>query len=185
MNEVLIGHPDFITADTHFLHRNIVKYSGRPDNHDEVMIKAWNSVVKPSSTILHLGDLVWWGEEIPAFSRIAERLNGEKFLIKGNHDNWSDQQYLNWGFKVIDPYRCTYNKDWIVKFHHYSDPKKSGTLYDDEILFHGHVHNNYDEHSGLRKFNVGVDLWWGRPLVFEDAVNKVINRVEYMKRKDK
>lgn len=78
----------WIISDTHFGHENIIKYCNRPfkdtQEMDEHMIEQWNKVVKPGDKIYHLGD-VFFGEENA--SKIFPRLNGQKRLILGNHDN--------------------------------------------------------------------------------------------------
>ena len=57
----------FFTADTHFFHRNIIKYCNRPFHSvgemNETMIANWNAVVKPRSIIYHLGDFGLGTEE--------------------------------------------------------------------------------------------------------------------------
>ena len=78
----------FFTADTHFGHANIIRYVNRPFNnvnlHDKTLIDNWNMVVEPGDRVYHLGDFGFG----PPFSliNILKQLNGEKFLIKGNHD---------------------------------------------------------------------------------------------------
>ena len=50
----------FFTADTHFGHANIIKYTNRPfdsPNHmDDILIANWNAVVGPDDEVYHLGD---------------------------------------------------------------------------------------------------------------------------------
>lgn len=78
----------FYISDTHFGHKNIIGYDQRPyftvAEMDEDMIQRWNSVVKPRDVVYHLGDVSWYKTEAEA--EILARLNGDKILIRGNHD---------------------------------------------------------------------------------------------------
>jgi len=79
---------NFYISDTHFGHKNVLKYDNRPyftvAEMDADLIKRWNEAVKPTDTVYHLGDFSWLkpAEE----SAILQQLNGEKILIRGNHD---------------------------------------------------------------------------------------------------
>ena len=78
----------YFIADTHFNHANIIKYCNRPfkntDEMNEYIIKRWNSIVKETDTVYHLGD-VGFGkfEEV---KKLVGNLNGRKILLRGNHD---------------------------------------------------------------------------------------------------
>lgn len=78
----------FFTADHHFGHENIIKFSERPfeslEHMNEELIKRWNEKIGPGDTVYHLGDISL-GK--PDFTKeILDRLNGNIHLIKGNHE---------------------------------------------------------------------------------------------------
>jgi calcineurin-like phosphoesterase family protein len=77
----------FFTSDTHFSHKNSLRYCGRPflttKAMDEAMINAWNSLITDNDTVYHLGDVSMHTSPI---KRILPRLKGKKILIVGNHD---------------------------------------------------------------------------------------------------
>jgi len=77
------------TSDTHFRHRNVIKYCNRPwDNTaemDEAIIEQWNSQVGPDDEVYHLGD-VGIGKGMALKEDLIKRLNGKKHLVLGNHD---------------------------------------------------------------------------------------------------
>jgi calcineurin-like phosphoesterase family protein len=53
--------PFYVISDTHFFHKNIIKYCGRPFDHEVMMIKRWQRIIRDSDTIVHLGDLFFGG----------------------------------------------------------------------------------------------------------------------------
>ena len=88
----------WFTSDTHFGHKNILKYSTNRQNdmglslddpdmmkkHDEILIQRWNMTVKKHDTVYILGDFSFASPE--ETRKILEKLNGKKHLIIGNHD---------------------------------------------------------------------------------------------------
>ena len=78
----------YFIADTHFNHTNIIKYCNRPfkntDEMNKYIIKKWNSVVKQTDTVYHLGD-VGFGK-FEELKTLVGSLNGRKILLRGNHD---------------------------------------------------------------------------------------------------
>lgn len=96
----------FFISDTHWHHSNIIKYCNRPftsvEEMDEKMVQNWNSVVKPSDKVYHLGD-VYFPKKANS-ELFFSRLNGTKVLILGNHDNGKDQTLLK-VFKRVYAYR--------------------------------------------------------------------------------
>lgn len=77
-------------SDTHFSHTRILELSKRPfrdiREHDETLIRNWNSVVKPDDLVFHLGDFAFELGDVERIRGIFFRLNGRKRLIVGNHD---------------------------------------------------------------------------------------------------
>lgn len=81
----------WLISDTHFFHHNIIRYCNRPfssvEEMNEHMVDKWNSVVKQGDKVYHLGD-VWMGpSEHSKRQWLWSRLNGNKRLIVGNHDD--------------------------------------------------------------------------------------------------
>lgn len=87
----------FITSDHHFDHTRMLTFSGRDGDYfrgkvfssteemNEVMIEKWNSVVSEGDKVYHLGDFCM-SRNPPRIAHIANALNGNKVLIRGNHD---------------------------------------------------------------------------------------------------
>jgi len=134
----------FIISDTHFGHNAAVMHFKREDGSplrafesveacDEHMVDNWNSVVGKSDKVYHLGDVV-----MPKNHKslaILARLNGEKVLIKGNHDELKACKYLE-HFKDI---RGTHLLANIVLSH---VPVHPASLLRWRANIHGHLHNH-------------------------------------------
>ena len=131
----------FFISDTHFGHENMLhftNYSGermRPfdsiEELDELMIQNWNNMVKPSDKIYHLGDVVY---HCGNRDQIMSRLNGDKVLIKGNHDR--DQ--LGWYMKYFRDIRGTCHIDGNYLLSHFPIHSDSKGRFVRGL--HGHIH---------------------------------------------
>ena len=81
------------TADDHFGHAEILHALragfASIQEHDEMLIEAWNATVAPGDTVYHLGDFALSTPEYAA--KVFRRLNGRKVLIAGNHDRPQSQ----------------------------------------------------------------------------------------------
>jgi calcineurin-like phosphoesterase family protein len=77
----------FFTADTHFGHKNIIKYCNRPfanvDEMNDTMRNNWNKVVGPDDIVFHIGDFAFLKNP----REMIYSLNGEIILVPGNHDD--------------------------------------------------------------------------------------------------
>lgn len=149
----------FITSDTHFWHKNIIRYCGRPWNSgvgedgqmivtdenveqmNESMIEKWNSAVGTDDVVYHLGDVAF-GDRTRIAS-IMERLNGRKRLVLGNHDSAPGKQdvvkfYMDSGFeRVYD--RSIIIQDFVVLSHL---PLPFLSMNSPFYSCYGHVHNS-------------------------------------------
>ena len=156
----------FWTSDTHFKHKNIIKYSHRPfssvEEMDREMIKRWNSVVKPQDTIFHLGDFSFAEEDY--IEHILRQLNGNKHLIWGNHDQAIEkskklQAYFNWCRHYyelnIDGQDTRDGRRKIVMCHYPMivwNKSHRGSW-----MLHGHCHHNLRYPFEAPILDVGVD----------------------------
>ena len=131
----------FVISDTHFGHQlmtTVLTDQGkrlRPwdttDEMDEVLIANWNSLVTPSDKVYHLGDVFF-----PRKGRmLLSRLNGDKVLIRGNHDGHPIKDYLM-GFRDI---RALHVLDGIIMTH---VPVHPQTLSRWKGNVHGHLHEH-------------------------------------------
>ena len=163
----------FLISDHHFGHSNILTFKRNDgtnlrdfkhvDEMDEYMVDAWNSKVKPGDKVYHLGDV--------AFKpRMLDRLyqcNGEKVLIKGNHDTLKASQYLT-HFKDI---RAYWVLDKILLAHVPIHPE-SLSRWKGQV--HGHTHAN--NMKDRKYFNVSVENVNYFPVDFEEIRDYFANQ---------
>lgn len=162
----------YIVSDTHWLHKNIIKYCNRPMHHDRLMEKNWHEIVGPQDEVLHLGDLMVWFNQvlINEASEIASRLPGKKYLIRGNHDKLKTAQLAKIGFTEVPEFIQTFGQTRIL-FSHYPDTERIGTW---DLNVHGHIHNN-DHHSDLdtrshKYINVSIEMMDYKPVKLRDII---------------
>lgn len=153
----------FVISDTHFYHKNIIKYCDRPfsDPHhmNEVLVANWNSVVGPDDVVLHVGDFAMGPKE--NWSIIRQRLNGKIHLHLGNHDKDAafmrgigiDEVYEN---RVIEHNGVTL---FLNHFPEFAVRKADYHLY-------GHVHDKtpYNQPKWARNMSVEVIGYTPMPL---------------------
>ena len=159
----------FLIGDTHFLHDNIIKYCDRPEDHEERMIRNWNLLVSEMDTVIHLGDVAAGikGREDKLID-IFDQLNGNKILIRGNHDHKSAKFYKEkLGFEDV----CEYMIMGDVLFYHYplrineyssekeiiniTRTKKLAEENNIKHIVHGHVHQRTTDLKN--HYNVSVE----------------------------
>lgn len=97
----------FFTSDLHFDHHNILKFQDRGvksiQQMNQKIIDNWNSIVGKQDDIYILGDFMWRNQRdnFDKLKRITNSLNGNKYLIRGNHDRYSNFEYMSSGFKQV------------------------------------------------------------------------------------
>lgn len=141
----------FFISDTHFGHRNILSFCDRPwstvDDMNEGLIDLWNETVKPGDVVYHLGDFSFI-KGTPKNKDIFDRLNGQKFLVLGNHD-YKHIRDLPW-VKTFEQKRM--NIDGVdVILNHYP-------LLDWNRKMHGAVHLYGHVHGRIPHTKVCMDV---------------------------
>lgn len=147
----------YLISDTHFGHKNIIKYCNRPfetiQEMDEEIIKRWNLVVTSAEDIVyHLGDFGWGNKE--EITRLRSRLNGRIYLVKGNHDYHGVHWYYDCGFERV--YDCPIVvQDFYILTHAPIEPIDMTSRY---ANIHGHVHEDPRfSKPTARSFNVSCE----------------------------
>lgn len=144
----------FFTSDQHWGHAAIIDMCARPfsdvDEMDRQMIYDWNSVVRPTDTVWHLGDFAHRMDR-DKLQRLFGKLNGVKHLITGNHDG-DDTLALPW--TSIAQMREIYINGQRIWLSHYA-LREWPRFYKDSLHLFGHSHSKMP--GSRRCIDVGVD----------------------------
>jgi len=180
----------FLVSDTHFGHAGVCRFTHpddpevklRPwdnaDEMDEFMIEAWNKKVKPKDKVYHLGDVVINRRSLKTLSR----LNGDKVLIRGNHDIFRDDEYRTY-FRELRAYHVM---NGMILSHipvHEASLGRFGTN------IHGHLHasrvkkaRGVDAKTGTVLYSTEIDPRYHcvcveqtdfAPILFEDVIKRI------------
>lgn len=162
----------FFIGDTHFGDENILRFENRPfrnvDNMDLTLIDNWNNRISKDDEIYIVGDFGAVGYE----SAILEKLNGTIYLIKGNHDTKSNDEYRKYGFAEVYDKSILFNDFWIISHE---------PLYVSENMpyanIFAHVHKSpiYKDFSP-HHFCVSAERIGFTPISFTEITSKVKGR---------
>ena len=180
----------FLVSDTHFGHAGVCRFTEAdgvtkirpwtdPDEMDEAMIQRWNDVVRPNDKVYHLGDVVINRKALPTL----HRLNGDKVLIRGNHDIFRDDEYREY-FRELRAYHVL---NGMILSHipvHEASLGRFGTN------IHGHLHSGrvkkargvdartgavlYSDENDVRYHCVCVEQTNFAPILLEDVYKRII-----------
>lgn len=169
---------NYYTSDTHFFHDKIIRLCNRPfDNLEEMhreIIKRWNSKVSPEDTVYFLGDFAFTCKDTQAIKEVIGQLNGQKVIIKGNHEFGFDDYSVRKAGNVLSVQNyleINDNGKKVVLFH-YPIEDWNGRWRGAYHLY-GHIHNSQHcialpEH--IRRFNVGMDVHDFYPVTLNELI---------------
>lgn len=125
----------YLTTDTHFNHKNIIKYCDRPIDYEKQIVDGFKTLSQ-EDTLIHLGDICI-GNDLQVHEEIIVPIKAKKILVKGNHDPKSNEWYLRNGWDFV----CThfYDKFFGTKILFSHIPVHWDGIYD--VNIHGHLHN--------------------------------------------
>jgi calcineurin-like phosphoesterase family protein len=175
----------FLVSDTHFGHAGVCRFMrndgvtklrpwDNPDEMDEEMVRRWNDRVRPNDKVYHLGDVVINRKALS----IMHRLNGDKVLIRGNHDIFKDEDYRA-HFRELRAYHVM---NGMILSHIPLHPESLGRF---GVNIHGHLHANRVMKSGWTKKDGNTNVIDTRyhcvcveqtdftPILFEDVIKRI------------
>lgn len=175
----------YVTADLHFGHANIIKYCKRPFKSlaemNRTIITNFNTILKDDDMIYHIGD--WCFRNSPGGKKgegsqnkaltYLKKLKGFWVLLKGNHDRNNSLKT-----KMIScVVEFAHVKMWLTHRPQDANP-------DYEINLVGHVHGAWKIQRLTKNsimYNVGVDVHNFKPI----TLDQVITDVNRFKREEK
>ena len=179
----------FLYSDPHFGHKGVCHFTrsdgvtklrpfDTPAEMDEELVKRFNERVKPNDKCYFLGDVVINRRALPTLSR----LNGDKVLIRGNHDIFRDDDYRNY-FRELRAYHVM---NGLILSH---VPIHEDSLGRFGCNIHGHLHANrvrkargvnaatgevlYSDKIDPRYHCVCVEQTNFAPILFEDVLTRI------------
>ncbi|HEY4355936.1 MAG TPA: hypothetical protein VGN16_09330 [Acidobacteriaceae bacterium] len=165
----------YFTSDTHFNHANIIGYCKRPFadvfEMNKALIERWNAVVGPDDRVFHLGDFAMGNHDIAP--GIFDQLNGDKHLVRGNHDSKKTDK-LGWA-SVSPATWYVERSDAPIGIYLIHNPAGVKPQMAPATVLHGHLHGMSDLHpftKHIRYIDVGVDCWDYRPVTLEQLLSK-------------
>lgn len=147
----------WIVSDTHFDHKNIIKYCNRPDDFESIIRKNLLKIVDSNDVLIHLGD-VSLGRESQHNDFFGRMGFKRKILVLGNHDRKSINWFLDHGWD----FACDrFDLDILgrkIAFSHV--PLSDEDSFD--LNIHGHCHNNGTDYvfhgsSGKKHYLISLE----------------------------
>jgi len=178
----------FLYSDPHFGHAGVCRFLredgtklrpwDNPDEMDEHLVKVYNEHVRPNDKIYFLGDVVINRRALKTLAR----LNGDKVLIRGNHDIFRDTEYREY-FRELRAYHVM---NGMILSHIPIHEQSLGRF---KLNVHGHLHANrvmkargvnaktgevlYGNEFDYRYHCVCVEQTDFAPILFEDVLKRI------------
>lgn len=172
----------FFISDTHFSHAKLLTFESSSrgkrfssvEEMNQVMEDNWNKVVTSKDVVYHLGDVTFGNHEV------LKRLKGDKKLILGNHDKFSQ---IKFHFSnIFGALKYKYKDMKIILTHFPINVQSLGNRFTHNM--HGHMHDHVvlsypDEYSvsqeifpDKRFVNVAVEQIDYSPISLEDLYER-------------
>ena len=180
----------YLISDTHFDHKNIIKYCHRPfpnvTEMNKVLKNNWNNSVGDNDTVYFLGDWAFGWRHKPA-QYWERQLNGAIVSIRGSHDR--DARSI----QILDFKELHFNGYNVLLIHNpdptnkYQTPEQTQKLHDWRgWIIHGHVHNHnpdrYPFINGEKKtINVSVELINYKPVSLNYLLSLNLDSIKRMR----
>lgn len=175
----------YFTSDTHFCHDRDFIYAARGfanvEEHNLTLVDNWNAIIKPDDIVYHLGDVMLKNNDIGL--ELLSKLNGEIFIIRGNHDTDARWQMYNNPIERPNIHLLGWAdllnyKGYHLYMSHF--PTLTGNIEKESLkqctcnLF-GHTHQKTPFYQDIASmYNVGVDAHDNKPVLIDQIIDEMI-----------
>ena len=153
----------FFTSDYHLQHLKIIQYANRPFVQNKLgmleceslITKNYNKIVNENDFVVFIGDLSCSRNPNKYYIKNYIRaLNGRKILIKGNHDNLTDEFYFSlfeeiYDYLMIDNVMISHYPCVNEQTSNATDKEHHKLVQESETpitkIYHGHIHDKDPE----------------------------------------
>lgn len=158
---------------------------GRPSDFEKKIIEGIVNTLQPDDILIHLGD-VSLGRDGYWHKKLTSSCKNKKILVRGNHDEKSDDWYYEHGWDfVCDSYTLRY-KGTTVLFSHIPIRQNDDfwtPTHPVDFNIHGHFHGNNHREGERNKvydydfhFDCAPDTNGYTPLLLDTIIAKQRNR---------
>lgn len=186
----------FVTSDTHFGHKNIIKYCNRPfvsiDHMDEKLIDNINTRARSSDFLIHCGDFAFSSPR-----KYLSQIEAQMIILLGNHDSedwWTKEIYYTKHHPVtvvippklklsgidVQPHaflELVYD-DKLFVLCHYAMRVWNASHHGSFMLF-GHSHDTLSPNN--QSCDVGVDSWANyKPVTLDECLAHMNTLPQYI-----
>lgn len=159
----------FFISDLHLGHTKILEFERQHrfgqtiEEHNEWLVTQWNSVVTKYDIVYVLGDVAMGGHQNLEY---LKRMNGQKFLIRGNHDGGDITKFTPYFQNIYGLLK--YKGLWL------SHAPVHPCSLRDKINIHGHMHSKRVD--DYRYINVSVEQLAGVPISLDTIRLMILER---------
>ena len=183
----------YLTSDLHFNHDREFVWGARGfccvNEMNEAIIERWNAIVAPEDDVYVLGDLCLGGAGMNAPNQhLIEMLNGKIHIILGNHDTAARIEMYRFCKNVVEEPKYAdmlHYKGYHFYMSHF--PTLTANLEKESlkqctICLFGHTHQKDPFYQDIPfMFNVGMDAHNCTPVLLDDAIEMMKNKVQECK----
>jgi calcineurin-like phosphoesterase family protein len=130
------------------------------------LVRKWNSCVKKTDTVFHLGDFALCKKE--QLLEIVPKLNGRITLVMGNHDKFSPATYMEAGIETVSRFPII-----IMDFLMLSHAPLFIEAQSCRANIHGHVHNSLPYRPSAYYWNVSVECTGYKPVCLNTILTEI------------